>query len=127
MMQTFDDSSVFIEEDLNQQIQSASASRSNRSSISNSTTNNLDDFIIYENHSAGLRNMSVVNNGGHQHSSAHFDMLMIANELNSVSNGCNMSKLKMKQEESEFYLLMNKCQNWIEVKLILLNFFILFK
>ena len=36
-------------------------------------------------------------------------------ETGSSHSSCNLSKLKMQQEETEFTQLVRDCQNWIEV------------
>ncbi|CAF0711793.1 unnamed protein product [Brachionus calyciflorus] len=66
--------------------------RSNRSSISTSTTNNLDDFLINDDN----------------------NFLMVNYDDNNGAPVCNLSKLKIKKEEHEFNNMILKCQNWIE-------------
>jgi hypothetical protein len=60
--------------------------KSNRSSISNATNNNLDDY--YDSGNANCNGEDL----------------------------CNLSKLKIHQEEISFNNLLNECQFWIEVK-----------
>jgi hypothetical protein len=110
---TMDDASVFInDEDMqagsstahqhNNHQHNGHVLRSNRSSISTSTTNNFDDYYDEPESSGHCRSSSSSGNG-------------------SNGNICNLSKLKIKQEETEFNLLMNRCQTWIEVDYIEIN------
>jgi hypothetical protein len=133
-----DDSSVFIEEDIHQiggvvgisggcELPSANhhviMMSSNHSSISNSTTNNFDDCCYYENENLLIGSSSAVSgsNGGIGGSSSLFYDLNSRSSTSSnsnrgsTSNLCNLSKLKIQQEENEFQNLINKCQAWIEV------------
>ena len=63
--------------------------KSNRSSISNATTNNLDDYL----------------------------------DGNNGDDLCNLSKLKIQQEEIKFNNLLNECQLWIEVNINIIHLF----
>ena len=109
---------------------------STSSSTSSLSANNLNNLNFIEDGSSSVFEDDLISNSSHREKNhlalkSHRDSFSIANnyedfdenEYETASNysSCNLSKLKLQQEESDFGVLVKECQNWMEVKKVLWN------